>query len=111
MTMKPLTLYEMLSLHEAAGCPRRDRYDYLADCLVRQFIVTPPTQDMIITAGIGILRCLNGVNTFEVISQGEVKRLGFGDKIERIINLIPGITSLPCHDQKTKQLKPESGCA
>ena len=36
------------------------------------------------------------------------KRLG--DRVERVLSMIPGVMSLPCHDQTTGQLKPESGC-
>jgi hypothetical protein len=33
-----------------------------------------------------------------------------GDRIERVLNKIPGVTSLPCHDKQTGTLKPESPC-
>lgn len=38
------------------------------------------------------------------------QEMGLGDRIEHFLNKIPGITSLPCHDQETKQLRPESPC-
>ncbi len=33
-----------------------------------------------------------------------------GDRIEGVLNKIPGVQSLPCHDKETRRLKPESPC-